>query len=204
MPEQTHIFFKPGKSTSAPILMLHGTGGDEQDLSKIVSYLAPDSPQLGIRGRLVENGQTRYFTHTQDGGFDLVSLSQETDWLLDTIAQTASKYELNTDEMIVVGYSNGANVAAYALLEKQATFKTGILFHPMLLKPTQSLPNLSQVKVWGSHGAKDPIVAKANFVQLMQTLQQAHAEVTIFEHQQFHNINEQELESAKKWLTPYL
>ncbi|AMV61965.1 Carboxylesterase [Pediococcus damnosus] len=184
--------------------MLHGTGGDEQDLSKIASYLLPTSPQLGIRGRLIENGQTRYFNHTADGSFDLNSLNSETDWLLETIDTYTEQYHLDQEKMIVVGYSNGANVAAYAWLTKRPRFKKAVLFHPMLLTPTVDLPDLSKISIWGSHGEQDPIVSKTNFDELMQSLTGTHADVSIFEHEQSHNINEPELVSAKAWVTAHI
>ncbi|WPC19117.1 dienelactone hydrolase family protein [Pediococcus inopinatus] len=202
--EQAHVFFKSGDPAVAPILMLHGTGGDEEDLSKIASYLSPSSPQLGIRGHLIENGQTRYFNHTEDGGFDLESLDSETDWLLEAIDTYSEQYHLNQEKMIVVGYSNGANVAAYAWLAKHPLFKKSVLFHPMVLTQVTTLPDLSNVSLWASHGAQDPIVSKTNFDELMQTLDTAHADISIFEHEQSHNINEPELVSAKAWVTAHL
>ncbi|MFD1464889.1 alpha/beta hydrolase [Lapidilactobacillus mulanensis] len=202
--QEAHVFYKPGKNDAPPILMLHGTGGDEQDLSGLATFIAPDSAQLGIRGRLLENGQTRYFAHTATGGFDLDSLEHETDWLLATVDHYAQQYQLDPAQMIVLGYSNGANVAAYAWLEKQPQFKKGILFHPMLLKTPAKAQALKAVQIWSSHGTNDPIVSQANFESLVGHLQNAQAEVTVFNHEQSHNINQDELNSAKNWFAQQL
>lgn len=196
-----YIFFKEGKPGYAPILMLHGTGGGEEDLVNIADFLSPNSPKLGIRGRLIENGRTRYFNHTEDGGFDLDSLDSETDWLLETIKETFAEHHLDPTQAIVVGYSNGANIAAYSWLNgKDTPFRTAILFHPMLLTDATITRGLDDIKVWDSYGANDQIVSPQSFFALNSSLKVAGAQVTSFQHQSAHKITDEELTSAKKWI----
>ncbi len=199
MPKYYH-YFRAGIATKPPILMLHGTGGYEDELAPLAQQLAPDSPLLGIRGRLTEQGRTRYFAHTADGRFDLTSLANETTWLMTAIDELAAKYKLAVARMIVVGYSNGANIATHAWLTQQAKFKTGILFHPMQLTDYQPIPTLNEIKVWASYGSLDPIVTATNFAALTQTLTTAHADLTVFKAEQSHALSPQELAAAKKWL----
>ncbi|MFD1318770.1 alpha/beta hydrolase [Loigolactobacillus zhaoyuanensis] len=200
MTDNVNYYFKAGAATKAPILMLHGTGGYEDDLVTLAQQLAPDSPLLGIRGRLVEQGSTRYFAHTTTGGFDLDSLARETTWLLATIDELAEKHDLEVSKMIVLGYSNGANMAAHAWLTNQAKFKAGILLHPMQLMQYSSVASLNDVKIWASHGHIDPIVSAANFQALTQSLTKAQVDLTIFEANQSHAISPPELASAQQWL----
>ncbi|MHC9531888.1 alpha/beta hydrolase [Dellaglioa sp. L3N] len=193
--------YKPGKAGNATVLMLHGTGGTESDLLSIADFLAPDSPKIGIRGRLVENDLTRYFAHLPDGGFDLNSLAVETKWLMTVIDELAVEYAFDPEKLIVLGYSNGANVAYYSLLTGQAQFKTAVLLHPMILSSDVKTDiDLSDIKIWGSHGFLDPIVSKSNFGELKNFCQQADIDFTSFEAEQSHQISESELMDAKQWL----
>ncbi len=43
------------------VLLLHGTGGDENDLIPIGSSLAPGANLLSPRGNVSENGAPRFF-----------------------------------------------------------------------------------------------------------------------------------------------
>lgn len=192
--------FIEGDPNVSPILLLHGTGGSEDDLLPIGRFLSADSPLLAIRGRVQEEGMNRYFKHTPSGGFDLADLEYETTWLFDTLNELCQKFNIDYQRFIVVGYSNGANVAARALLTRADTFHTGIFFHPMALSTVNSEQDLSDAKVWMSHGSNDPIVSADNFETLEDYLKGQHAQVDIFKHDQSHNLNEAELTSAKEWL----
>lgn len=191
-------FYQPGNSELPTILMLHGTGGDEKDLLQIADFIAPKNPKLGVRGRLVEQGMTRYFNHLANGSFDLESLSSETDLLLAEIQRLANEYHLAYDKMLVLGFSNGANVALYAMLNNLTPIKTGIFMHPMILS-NEAADNADIGQVWLSHGILDPIVPERIFGLLQEKLTQAHAEVTVFEHNKSHEVTMPEIEDAKKW-----
>lgn len=192
--------FVDGDRQLAPLLLLHGTGGTERDLIPIGHFLAPDSPLLSIGAPLIENGMSRYFKHTPSGGFDYQSLNQQTDWLLDRVAALSNQYQLDASRLIVAGYSNGANVALRAMLERPVPFRAGLFFHAMSLG--QEVPNqdLSDSNVWLSHGTHDPIVPADNFARLTGLLRRQHANIEVFQHQESHNLNQAELQSAQAWL----
>ncbi|KIS02978.1 alpha/beta hydrolase [Paucilactobacillus wasatchensis] len=191
-------FYQPGDAGLPTILMLHGTGGDEEDLLPIADFIAPKNSKLGIRGQLVEQGMTRYFKHLPNGGFDLESLATETDLLVTEIKRLAQEYQLDYDKMIVLGFSNGANVALYAMLHDLVPFKSGIFMHPMLLTDAE-VAGASLGSVWISHGILDPIVPERIFNLLQQRLKEAHADVTVFEHEKSHEVTMPEIQAAKKW-----
>ena len=124
--DKVNYAFVKGDPTVSPLLLLHGQGGDENDLLPIGKYLSPNSPMLSIRGRVQEQGMNRYFKHTENGGFDLNDLEQETTWLFSVLNDLCRKFDIDYERFIVIGYSNGANVAARALLTRSDTFHTGI------------------------------------------------------------------------------
>ncbi|GAA3606748.1 alpha/beta hydrolase [Secundilactobacillus similis] len=201
MTDQTiHSAFFPGDDQLAPVLMLHGTGGDESDLLPIATFLFPQHPKLGIRGRIRENGANRYFIRHDHGDFDLANLSQETDWLLGAIESESQRLHLDAKRMIVLGFSNGANVAAYAWLHKRPPFRTGILLHPMLIDPASTTANLDDVQAFASFGDVDPLITERNFNQLTQQFTIAGANLTSFKNHQSHRPSQAELAAARNWV----
>ncbi|KZL37072.1 alpha/beta hydrolase [Secundilactobacillus collinoides] len=197
-----HTAYFPGQQELAPVLMLHGTGGDESDLLPLATFLLPQHPTFGIRGRITEGaGARRYFIRNRDGSFDLTSISQEADWLWQSVATVADEHLLDPQRLIVLGFSNGANIAAYSLLHKQPPFKTAILLHPMLIEEQPTLPDLTGVAVFASFGDLDPIVKESNFDQLITALKTAGADVTVFKNHQSHRPSQAELAAAKQWLS---
>ncbi|MCH4170616.1 MAG: alpha/beta hydrolase [Lactobacillus sp.] len=192
--------FIQGEAAVAPMLLLHGTGGDEQDLIPLGHFLAPQASLLSIRGRIVEQGANRYFKHTPTGGFDLKNLESETTWLLQTLEELTDKHKLDLDRLIVMGYSNGANVAAKFILDGKVPIKTGIFFHPMILTPDDTTTDLADTAIWMSHGSMDPIVTETNFKALATAFTAKQTTVTTYEAKQSHNLSENELQAAKDWL----
>src|SRR5258706_13200608 len=121
--------FEPATSPSAPaLLMLHGTGGDEEDLLPLGRILAPGAARLSPRGKVLENGMPRFFRRFAEGVFDIEDLKKRTNELADFIASAAKHYKLTADQIVAVGYSNGANIAAAMLLVRPGILHTAILF----------------------------------------------------------------------------
>ena len=194
-----HISYTPGTS-NAPVIMLHGTGGDENDLLPIANVLFPEQPKIGIRGRLMEQGLTRYFAHRPDGSFDQTSLENETQWLMATIAEVIETYQLDDESVTVLGYSNGANMALYAALTGRTFFKTAILLHPMLVSDDFSDDIADDVNLWASYGDNDPIVTPENFSSLVSEAEKRYFNLSTFKSNMGHAITKEEILDAAKWL----
>jgi len=121
--------FVPG-SSERTLLLLHGTGGNERDLIALGRELDPDASMLSPRGKVVENGMPRFFRRLAEGVFDLEDLRKRTQELADFVIAAAQRYEIDMTEIMAVGYSNGANIAASILLLRPEIFPTAILFEP--------------------------------------------------------------------------
>src|SRR5260370_9381805 len=107
--------FVPG-SSSRTLLLLHGTGGNERDLIPLGRELDPNAALLSPRGKVLENGMPRFFRRLSEGVFDLEYLKYRTNELADFVTAAGEHYRFTSDNVVAVGYSNGANIAASMLL----------------------------------------------------------------------------------------
>ncbi|GLR84415.1 hypothetical protein GCM10007857_11250 [Bradyrhizobium iriomotense] len=65
-----HRFEKGTRRDLAPLLLLHGTGGDENDLIPLGRMVAADRALLSVRGQVLEGGAPRFFRRLAEGVFD--------------------------------------------------------------------------------------------------------------------------------------
>jgi phospholipase/carboxylesterase len=190
--------FEPGASTAAPLLLLHGTGGDENDLLPLGKALAPDRALLSPRGKVLENGMPRFFRRLAEGVFDEQDVITRAHELADFIVEARKAYKLATP--IAVGFSNGANIAAAILLLRPEALSGAILLRAMvpLVKPPQV--DLAQKPVLIISGASDPIIPASNANQLATMLKNAHADVQHVTLPTGHNLTQNDVTLATKWL----
>src|SRR5881628_4002729 len=116
-----HRFIPPDSNAKEPeltLLLLHGTGANEDDLIPLGKELAPNASILSVRGKVLENGMPRFFRRLEEGVFDLEDLKMRTDELAEFILKSSSVYEFDPKKMVAVGYSNGANIGASLLLKR--------------------------------------------------------------------------------------
>ncbi|HEY4758188.1 MAG TPA: alpha/beta hydrolase [Chthoniobacterales bacterium] len=197
-PDFIHTFV-PGNS-SRTLVLLHGTGGNEQDLVALGHELDPNAALLSPRGKVLENGMPRFFRRLAEGVFDLEDLKYRTNELADFVAAAAQGYGFTTDQLIAVGYSNGANIAASLLLLRPEIMRRAILFRAMVALVPETLPDLSSGRVWIGAGDNDPIVPASETKRLAELLRRAGADVTIRFAQAGHGLTNQDVEAARLWL----
>jgi predicted esterase len=192
--------FVPSTSVATTLLLLHGTGGNENDLLPIGRELLPGAALLSPRGRISENGMPRFFRRFAEGRFDLDDLKLQTSALAQFVKQAASKYGLQTNKLIAVGYSNGANIAGSLLLTEPGLLAGAILFRPMVPFVPDSPPDLNNIGVLLSAGKNDSIVAPDNTLRLADLLENAGARVSIHWHAGGHELGQDDIDAAKAWL----
>ncbi|WP_430607789.1 phospholipase/carboxylesterase [Enterococcus sp. AZ170] len=193
--------FDKGSLHGKNLLLLHGTGGDETSLLDIARFLDEEATLLSFRGTVQESGMNRFFKRNGLNQFDLISLEEESDKLIQEIRFVSKEKGISLEEWTIVGYSNGANIAAHILLERHFAVKQAILFHPMSLGVDMQKFKLSDKKIWLSVGENDPIVPKVASDQLVQQLEKRQAAVTIASTNAGHQITMDEINQAKRWLS---
>jgi phospholipase/carboxylesterase len=192
-----HQYVPATDRTRAPVLLLHGTGGDEDDLLPFGERLAPGAALLSPRGKVSENGAPRFFRRLAEGVFDLEDLKARTLELGDFIERARKTYGLT--KPVALGFSNGANIAAALLLTRPETLAGAVLLRAMTPFEPAALPDLGGIPVLMLSGADDPIVPPENRDRLAEILKAAGAAVTHEVVPAGHNLSPQDLAAAERW-----
>jgi phospholipase/carboxylesterase len=191
--------FVPGKS-GRTLLLLHGTGGNENDLISLGHALDSQAALLSPRGKVLENGMPRFFRRLAEGVFDLDDLRLRTRELAEFIVSAANHYQLAHDQIVAVGYSNGANIAASLLLLQPDILSRAVLFRAMVPLVPDPLPQLDGVHVFISAGNEDPIIPAPEAERLANLLQQCGADVTTRFLHAGHGLTHTDIKGAQQWL----
>ena len=194
-----HRFIKGTRPET--LVLLHGTGGDENDLVPLGENLLPGAAILSLRGNVSENGMPRFFRRFGEGVFDIEDIRRRAAELAVFVRDSAGKYGFDADRLIAAGYSNGANIAAATLLLHGAIFARAVLFRAMVPLEPETEADLKGVRVFLANGRQDPIVPPANAERLASLLQGCGAETTLAWSTASHNLTQGDLEAARKWLS---
>jgi phospholipase/carboxylesterase len=194
-----HIFNKGTNDQKPTLLLLHGTGGNELDLLPIAGMIDEEASVLSVRGNVLENGMPRFFRRLAEGVFDIEDLIFRTKELNDFLDEAAVKYGFDRNNVIAVGYSNGANIAASLMFHYQNAFKGAILHHPMVPRRGIELPDLTGKSVFIAAGTNDPICPPIESEELQSLLEKANAKVAMHWENRGHQLTLQEVEAAAQW-----
>lgn len=194
-----HIFQQGTDATKPTLLLLHGTGGTEQDLVPLGKEIDREANILSVRGNVLENGMPRFFKRHAEGVFDEEDLIFRTKELYDFLDEAAEKYAFDRDNVFAIGYSNGANIAGSLLFHYENALKGAMLHHPMVPRRGITLPNLSEVSVFIAAGMNDPICPPEESEELKRLLEEAGADVTLFWEDKGHQLTMNEVAKAKEW-----
>ncbi len=193
--------FEPAAQPDAaarPLLLLHGTGGNEDDLIALGRMLAPHAALLSPRGQVLENGMPRFFRRLAEGVFDEQDVRRRAHELADFIERARLAYGIAAP--IAVGYSNGANIAAAMLLLRPEVLARAVLLRAMTPFADAEASRLGGKPVLILSGARDPMVPADNAARLASLLQQAGAGVEHRIVQAGHDLSQADIALARAWL----
>ncbi len=193
-----HRFVPASAPGLPPLLLLHGTGGDENDLVPLGEAVAPGAALLSPRGKVLEGGMPRFFRRLAEGVFDHEDVVRRAHELADFVAAARREYGLAAP--VALGFSNGANIAAALLHLRPEALAGAILLRAMVPLPSPPAHDLSGRRVLMISGAMDPIIPPANSAELARTLQAAGAEVRHEVLPVGHGLVRPDLDLAKAWL----
>lgn len=191
-----HFVFHPG--TSPALLLLHGTGGDENDLVPLGKLIRPGAALLSPRGEVDENGQLRFFRRLAPGVFDEADLVRRTHELADFVEDQSERHHLG--KIVAVGYSNGANIAASMLLLRPGVLAGAILLRAMVPLEPPHPPDLGGVPTLILAGRHDEMMTADQPQRLAALLLNAGAEVTLDWLDTGHSLGAIDVRKATAWI----
>ena len=191
--------FEPGTEPGRPpLLLLHGTGGDEGDLLPLGRAVAPGSALLSPRGKVLENGMPRFFRRLAEGVFDEEDVRRRADELAGFVAEAREAYRL--DAPVALGFSNGANIAAALLLLRPEALAGAALLRAMVPLRDRPAADLAGKPVLLLSGAADPIVAAESAARLATALREAGAAVRHETLPVGHGLSQADVAITKAWV----
>jgi phospholipase/carboxylesterase len=197
-----HRYIPATQDGLPPLLLLHGTGGDENDLLPLGQELLPGAALLSPRGKVIEHGMPRFFRRLAEGVFDLEDLKVQTRELAGFIVEARKAYGLPA--LLAVGFSNGANIAASLLLSQPDVLAGAVLFRAMLPFEPAPMPKLTGKPVLLLSGSSDQMIPAASTKRLVEVLQTAGANLAYKTLPTGHGLTQNDLVIAAQWLSKTL
>ncbi|MBV4360242.1 alpha/beta hydrolase [Pinibacter aurantiacus] len=194
--------YQPAQNTAQnTLLLLHGTGGDENDLLPVAKYFGDNFNILSLRGNVSEGGMPRFFRRLGMGIFDEKDLAYRTDEMVHFIKDLAIKENFDAGKIIALGYSNGANIAGSTLLQYPDFLAGAILYRPM--QPFKEIPatavNTTKTPIFMSNGTTDPTIDPAATVRYVEVLKNGGFDVTDYNLQTSHGLTQQDIQLSVEW-----
>ncbi|CAH1655829.1 Putative hydrolase MhqD [Hyphomicrobiales bacterium] len=193
-----HRFEPATKAGLAPLLLLHGTGGDENDLLSLGHLLSPGAALLSPRGKVSEGGAPRFFRRLTEGVFDEDDVRRRADELAGFIREARAAYDLPAP--IAIGFSNGANIAAALLYRQPDALAGAVLLRAMVPLPEAPVRDLAGRDVLILSGSMDPIAQEENAKRLAATLAEGGGRVTHRILPAGHGLSQADVNISKEWL----
>ncbi|HXE64761.1 MAG TPA: alpha/beta hydrolase [Bryobacteraceae bacterium] len=195
--------FIPG-TKPATVLVLHGQGGDENDLLPVARALAPGAAFLSPRGKALESGEARFFARVSRDEFDDTEVRFRSSELAEWIAEAAATYSLDTSKIYAMGFSNGASIAASVMLLHPGTIAGGFLLRPRTIVEPAELPDLNGAPVMVIAGQHDDKMPPGAAEHLARLLGRAGAAVDLGIADAGHELTPHDFAAGKGWFTKLL
>jgi predicted esterase len=195
-----HRWEPPTDPRAPTLLLLHGTGGDENDLVPLAKLVAPEAGWLTIRGNVLEQGMPRFFRRLAEGVFDLDDLHRRTRELARFLDAAAAQYGFSAARLFALGFSNGANIAASLLLTRPEVLAGGVLIRAMVPFEPGTAVDLSRHDVLLSQGRQDPLISPAGAERLATLFRESGARVELAWQPGGHGLTQGDVAVASRWL----
>jgi phospholipase/carboxylesterase len=199
-----HRYLSGDDESGPTLLLLHGTGGNEEDLIPLGQELLPGAAILSPRGKVSEYGAPRFFRRLAEGVFDHEDLLFRTHELAAFVEAAADEYGFDPSRIVAVGYSNGANVAASTILLHPRLLRAAVLFRAMVPFEPEVAPDLSGMPIFVAAGRMDRMIAPDNTQRLVDILAEAGAEVDLRWRNVGHPLTYEEVGEAREWIARIL
>jgi phospholipase/carboxylesterase len=169
-------------------------------MTQVGQLIDPDASRISPKGKIIVDGYARYFTRRDDASFDPTEVAHETDDLARFVSVASEQLQLSVDQLVAIGYSNGANMIASLLAKHPTLIKKAILFRGMLPVTFTEKPDLSGVDILLVNGKDDSIMDEARVAQLNTFLTDHGATVSLHWIAAGHHLTSEDIAIAVRWL----
>lgn len=190
-----HIYIN--KNSTDTLIMLHGTGGNEEQMLSLANLIDKDANILSIRGNVVENGMNRFFKREGIGLYNIENYKFETNNLIEAITNFSKEYKFDLEYATIVGFSNGANIAL-GIIQTNPIINNFVLYSPDYINKEEGFNNLEGKNIYISTAENDPYVNFENMETLINRLNDNKANVKVLK-TSGHQINNKVLENSIDW-----
>ena len=195
-----HRFIRSEIENAPVLLLLHGTGGNENDFIELGKVVAPGAHLLSPRGKVLENAMPRFFRRLAEGVFDSEDIKVRAQELAQFVSEASAKYNFDARNVWAFGYSNGANIAAALMLLQPEVLAGAVLLRAMVPLLPEKMPDLTGVRILLCEGTHDLLVAPENAEQLAELLRATGAEVDLIWQAGGHNLTANDFAAARDFL----
>ncbi|MGK0551100.1 alpha/beta hydrolase [Enterococcus faecalis] len=187
-------FFQKGLKPEQLVVAFHGTGGNEYQLLSTIAALYPQASVLSYLGNEGTGNHRRFFAPLEKGQLPRANFHKKITMFLEESWHPTKLY----DEVIFIGYSNGANFIL-GLLEQEPTIaNTAILLHPSNLG-YQYVSGQFATRIIITSGAQDEISVAGRVLSLANQLKK-HFPVDFLLLDGGHEVTLQEINELKELL----
>jgi predicted esterase len=195
--------FLPG-NLAATVLVLHGSGGDENDLIPVARALAPGAALLGARGKVMENGVRRFFSRVSDNVFDESEVRARAAELAEWTSAAVTHYGRDAGRLYALGFSNGANIAAATMLLHPGVLAGALLLRPRTILEPREFPELNGAPVLVIAGQHDERMPAGTSEHIARLLGRAGAAVEMAMLDAGHELTPQDFSIGQSWFKKVL
>ncbi|HRN71360.1 MAG TPA: dienelactone hydrolase family protein, partial [Candidatus Woesebacteria bacterium] len=111
------------------------------------------------------------------------------------------EHEMNIDQLVCLGYSNGANMMIATIFYYPELIKNVILLRPMLPFTPQEQINLEDHTLLVHYAPNDEMVSEQDSIKLIELLRSYKAEVTFQTYSTGHQLSSEEIDNCIQFLT---
>jgi phospholipase/carboxylesterase len=193
------VFEAGSEATGDSLVLLHGSHGTESDLLPLARRLAPESTRLGVRGAVTWGDGYAFFRRHPDRRVDETDIESRVGPLAALIRDHTADGRFARPP-VVVGFSNGAIMAAALVATCPGLLSGAVLFRPLSPFTAADAYQRCTLPIVIIDGAQDPRRSPTDGLRLAERLSRAGADVTHRVLPVGHAITAEDEEIAREWL----
>lgn len=195
-----HEVRRPPDADDSTVVLLHGSGGDEKSMLDLARKAAPRATLIGVRGRVTQEGVSRWYRRITPTSFDQADIRAEADAFAIFLRELAERQRIDLGRTTFIGYSNGANLVGALTLLHPDLVRRAVLLRAMPVLAEAPAPDLAAARFLSVAGEADETYAPFA-PKLTALLRNCGASVDARTIKAGHLLGEEDAEIIGRWLS---